>query len=378
MKRARSPRRIVFALALLLGALPGSVALGQASDEPVPPSVVVPSQDGWWNRAAGPQEAEPANPLRPVIGGMVPAPSTVPADGLAVGAVLGDADKVAAVGFLLEAPIDALVDRLTLTLKESSAQGANTNAAGATVVACPIVDFWAGVKNGDFVNRPRCDESMSTPGVRAANGAWSFDLTSFATAWLDPASGLAQNGVLLREDVAAPVSFQVSYGDLSTGTIAFDFATTGGGFSASSEFTFEETAPDATVEDVAPTEEFATTDTGSSTFDSGSSSFGSSGSTSGATTARPTASRPVPAVATVPVAQAVPASGTSRVLTPVGLLDALPLAALLFLVLLVAGGAVFLGLVLGPLATPTPSAVRSGGGVSRALAARSASNPPAR
>ena len=366
MTRAlRSPRRAAAALALLLGlvGVPDGV-LGQSDDAASETaSSAILTQDGWWNRAQGRQEAEPENPLRPVIGGTVPSPSTVPPDGLGVGAVLGEPDKVAAVGFLLEAPLDAFVDRLVLTLKESGAANANANAAAGAIVACPITDFWASVKNGDFVNRPACDDAAAVPGVRGADGTWTFDLTLTGSSWLD--GTLTQNGVLLKEAVEPPVSFQVSFGDLTTQSISLEFASSGGGFSASSDFTFDETVPEETF-DTGSTESSTFDDSASaSTFDSGDTT-GTGSFSSGATTATgaaPPAAAPSAQVAT-PTATAAPIAATTD------LLGGIPAAAVVLVGLLVLGLALFLGLVLGPLAAPVPAPVRSGG-VSQALAARS-------
>ena len=360
----RAPRRIAAAVLLVVSALavPAGV-LGQTEDAASDtPSTALVSQDGWWNRAQGRQEAEPETPVRPVIGGTLPAPSTVPPDALGVGAVLGEPDKVAAVGFLLEAPLDAFVDRLVLTLQESKAPNANANAAGAAIVACPITDFWASVKNGDFATRPSCDEGQSVPGVRGADGTWTFDLTVIGTSWLD--GTLSQNGVLLREALdppQPPASFQISFGDSTTDTIRLDFATSGGGFSASSEFTFDESFAEEPLDTGATTDDFGTFDD-SSTFDSGSTSFGSSTSSGAGATAVPAA--PAPAAQ-----QAVPAS--TPVPAATDLFGNVPIAAVVLVALLLLGGALFLGLVLGPLAAPAVAPVRSGG-VSQALAARQA------
>lgn len=349
-------------LGLVVG-IPTAV-LGQTGDDVTDSgtSSAILSQDGWWNRAQGRQEPEPETPLRPVIGGTVPAPSTVPADGLGVGAVLGEADKVAAIGFVLDAPLDAFVDRLTLTVKESSTANANANAASAAIVACPITDFWASAKNGDFVNRPGCDEGQSVPGTRAADGTWTFDLLALGAAWLD--GTLSQNGVLLKEAVEPPASFQVSFGDLTTDTVQLDFSASGGGFSASSDF-FDDSFVTETPTDSGADSGF-TLEESPSTFDAGS-SFDAGAADS--LTAAPTP------VATTPAAPAprpvTPVSGVAPI-AEVSLFGNLPVAVVLFLIVLIAGAALFLGLVLGPLAAPTPATVRRGG-VSRALAARDAS-----
>lgn len=353
---------------VVLGLVVGvpTAVLGQTGDDVTDSgtSSAILSQDGWWNRAQGRQEPEPETPIRPVIGGTVPAPSTVPADGLGVGSVLGEADKVAAIGFVLDAPLDAFVDRLVLTVKESTAANANANAAGAVIVACPITDFWASAKNGDFVNRPGCDEGQSVPGSRAADGSWTFDLVSLGAAWLD--GTLSQNGVLLKEAVEPPVSFQVSFGDLTTQTVQLDFAASGGGFSASSDF-FDDSFLTETPADTGTDDGFAL-ENSPSTFDAGSSfDAGADSLTAAPTPAATTPAAPAPRPVT-------PVSGVAPI-AEVTLFGNLPAAALFFLIVLIAGAALFLGLVLGPLAAPTPAAVRRGG-VSRALAARDASVRP--
>ncbi len=356
-RMSRSPRWVVFALGLLALTVVPVAGWSQAGTNTGSESAIL-TQDGWWNRAQGPQSSEPANPIRPAIGGVLPAPSTVPAKSIAVGALAGDPDKVAAVGFILDAPIDALVDRLTMTLKESTASGANANAAGAVIVACPITEFWAGVKNGDFVNRPVCDESLASPGARAADGTWKFDLSLMATSWLDPASGLAQNGVLLVEAVAAPTSFQVSFDDTASDNVKLDFATTGGGFSASSEF-----VPDESPTTTEPFVVAAPTTEPPNDFSAPVDTVPTLDTVPPEPEAAPTAS---------PVATAAPVARTSP--DPGGLFDNLPLLAMVLVGLLIAGAAVFVGLVLGPLAVPGATPSRAGG-VSAALEARAAARP---
>lgn len=359
-----SPRRAVVVVVLALAALVGGPTgvSGQTADAPAP--TAIPSQDGWWNRAKGPQQGEPDNPLRSSLGGSIPAPSTVPANALGVGAAAGDADKVAAIGLVLEAGIDPLVDSLVLTLKESAANGSNLNSSSARIIACPITSFWAGVKDGDWVNRPTCDDSQAVAGVRAADGTWTFDLTLLAMQWVDATSGLDQNGVLLTEAVDAPMSFQVSFDDISTGKVTTAFSATPGfsdeelGFSDEELTTFEEEpAGEETFVEEPVAEDFG------STFADDGSTFESSD-----VAAAPMATTPP---ATAPDAGA-PVAATSALARPagaIGLFDAVPIGVLLFLLLLFVGTALLLGVVLGPIAAPTPAVVRSGG-VSRALAAR--------
>ena len=360
-----SPRRAVVVVVLAVAALVGGPTgvSGQTADAPAP--TAIPSQDGWWNRAKGPQQGEPDNPLRSSLGGSIPAPSTVPATALGVGAAAGDADKVAAIGLVLEAGIDPLVDSLVLTLKESSANGSNLNSSSAKIIACPITSFWAGVKDGDWVNRPTCDDSQAVPGARAADGTWTFDLTLLAMQWVDPTSGLDQNGVLLTEAVDAPMSFQVSFDDISTGRVTTAFSATPGlsdeelGFSDEELTTFEEEpALEETFVDEPVAEDF-----GSAFVDDGSTFESSDLATAPLTTSAPATAAPD---------AGGPVAATSAVARPagaIGLFGAVPIGVLLVLLLVLVGTALLLGVVLGPIAAPAPAVVRSGG-VSRALAAR--------
>ena len=313
------------------------------------------SQDGWWNRLQGPQPSEPTNPLRPVVGPLISAPNSVPGNAIAVGAQGGEPDKVAAVGIILDAAEGAIADRLILTLKEASGNGANLNSGSAKIAACPITGFWAGAKNGQWIDRPTCDDSQSVAGVREPDGTWKFDLTLLAMTWLDPTSTIQQNGVLLVEAVDAPQSFQVSFLDAASGGIVTDLAVTGGGFSGSGDFEFTD---DAVVA------EPSFSDTGSTSFDDSGSSFGA-----GVTAATPTtAARRTAANSTVaaPVVRAQPVVGKAKLFGNLS-------AATLLLVPLALAVAAVLGLLLGPAGEPSATRRREGG-VSRALAARRSSH----
>lgn len=308
-------------------------------------SAAIPSQDGWWNRLQGPQEGEPATPIRDVLSPAPPPPNTVPDDGLAVGAAGGDPDKVAAIGIVLEAPSDAFVDRLVLGLEETDDNGSNVNEGQATVLACPITTFWAGTANGNWQNRPECDDGQAVEGERADDGTWTFDLGLIAQSWVD--GTLTQLGVLLIEGADAPQSFQVSYRNIDSGGVSVDFATTGGGTSGSSIF-----APDPEPAP-SPAPPPASTD-----FDRG-----------------PVAAAPRrPAPTTPPTTEAAaPSSGGPARPAAAPTLDAdiwgdLPLGAILWLPLAL-GAAGALAVVLGPQGRPGASARRVGS-VSRVLDAR--------
>lgn len=186
---------------------------------------VTSDKEGWWNRLAGVEEEEPA-PANPLGASPAPPPpSSVPEGAIAVGAVLGEPDKVAAVGVVLPVEQGGTVARLVMTLglvEDEAAQG-GTPESGA-IRACAVTGFWVPEENGKFQNRPEADcEIASAPGTRNEDGSWTFDLTAIASLWVDPAATIFPNGVLLEPVVEPPESFQVSFAGGPDG-IAFDFA----------------------------------------------------------------------------------------------------------------------------------------------------------
>lgn len=335
-------RRVVFVAIAAALAVPFGMATPSPAQESGSQAIL--SQDGWWNRLQGPQEDEPTTPIRDVLSPAPPPPNTVPDSGIAVGASGGDPDKVAAVGIVLEAPADAFVDRLVLTLEETEENGSNINEGQAAVLACPITTFWAGTSNGDWQNRPECDDGLAVEGERADDGTWQFDLGLIGQSWVD--GTLVPLGVLLIEAVDAPQSFQVSYKNIDTGAASVDFATTGGGISGSS--TFE---PEPTPAPVEPAPR-------------------------GDADPRPApTTRPAPAPTSAPTTeQAAPAPAPAPTPAPPASLDAdiwgnLPVAALLWVPLALALAAA-LAFILGPQGRPDGSNRRVGS-VSRVLDHRS-------
>jgi hypothetical protein len=303
-------------------------------------SDVIPSQDGWWNRLQGPQEGEPASPIRGVIAPVPLGQTTVSADGLGVGAAAGDPDKVAAVGLVLTAADDVFVDSLVLTMRETAENGSNLNAGQAAIAACPITDFWAGSPNAEWRGRPACDDSRAVPGERADDGTWTFDLTSLGQAWVDGV--LPENGVLLVEAVDAPQSFQVSLQNVASGGVTAAMMTTGGGFSGSGPFV----APDPEPARPAPGPVFTPAPV-----------------SSGAPVATPTTSLTTPTTPapSQPVAAATPPLDAD-------LWGNLPLGLIVWLPVALAA-AVAMAYALGPAGRPEGQPVRAGG-VSNVLAAR--------
>jgi hypothetical protein len=185
---------IVLVVAALTVLGPGP-AEGQAA-----PSAAL-TKNGWWTSSG---------------------PGTVPPDGIAVSATAGETDKVAAFGVRIEVPAGVVVSSLVLRLQESAAPGANTDVttqAGrpqATVAACPITEAWEPADGGPSDEAPEADCDLRSEGVRSSTGAWAFDLTATAARWAD--GSLPQEGVLLTERIGPPLTFQVSYLDLSTGS----------------------------------------------------------------------------------------------------------------------------------------------------------------
>ena len=221
----RSRRAAVVGAVLAVGLLFVMAGASPAQQDEAPAAIL--SQEGWWNRLQGPQESEPSTPLRGVLAPVPPPANTVPPNTLAVGAAGGDPDKVAAIGIVLEGPIDGFVDRLVLTLVEADENGANLNEGQAAVSACPIDGFWGTAYNGDWRDRPTCDDSQAVAGERADDGTWTFDLALVGQGWLD--GTLSQLGILLVESVEAPQSFQLSFNGIATGDVAVDYTVTGAG-----------------------------------------------------------------------------------------------------------------------------------------------------
>lgn len=308
------------------------------------------TQDGWWNRAQGRLEAgpvqEPANPLRDTVNPQLPQLPTVPSNALAVGGTDTQPTSVAAIGFILDDGPGAIVSQLVLKVKEAPGSG-NQNAAGAKVAACPITSFWAGARNAAWADRPafECADPGAVLGQRGADGTWSFDLTALGQSYVD--EFLDQNGVALAPAVGATEPFQVTFLDIANGGVTVEYTATPAVLDTS------------TGDFVTPTVDTPVTDVplGDPSFEAPLSGD-----------ALPLAEQPPlvlpgaqPPVPVAPAAAPVAAVGDLGI--PKVALVLLPLA------LLVAAG---LAYVLGPAGRPEPTGRRSGG-VTRALAARRAS-----
>ena len=254
--RALLTKLLVAAFALLV-VLPMSGSAAQTA------GAATVDKEGWWNRFSG-ATSPPESPLR----GTAPNPAApapdVPEGAIAVGARVGQADKVAALGIVLDAPRGATVNRFVLTLKEAEGDGAQQRSEAAKVLACPITSFFAPESNGDFANAPEADcEVAQVEGARADDGTWTFDLAPIASAWLDPFGAVAANGVRFDPVVENPASsFQVSWGGMEDAVLDVDLTAPTGSFdvpssSGSGGSSFEAPAPvevpgEATATTVAP------------------------------------------------------------------------------------------------------------------------------
>lgn len=306
-------------------------------------------RDGWWDRAT--------DPGRPPTSPGLPFP--VPANALPVGASGGEADKVSAVGIVLDVD-PTRFQRLILHLKEAGDPGANVGTNAAGIQACAITGSWSSVKDGAWANRPAAETSGCVAGSRSAEAVWSFDITPFAKRWLD--GSLAPNGVLLTETVNPPVTFQVAWGDRTGTTMSFsldvlpaDEPDDGG---TASEDTSTDTATTTGMSDDTATDEFFI-EPAAETFEySGEDAF----------TVPTPAPAPAPAAPTTPelVTPAASNKGVPAAVPPTK--GKLPLATLL-LIPIALGLALALSAALAPDGggfTPTAGGRREGG-VSRAL-----------
>jgi hypothetical protein len=296
---------------------------------------------GWWHE----KNVATETPAAIVT---VPPPPGVPAATLAVGAVNGEQDRIAALGVVPDAVAGDVPTRFSLTLTEAGAPAVQANSGAAAVVACPIVEFWVPVENGTWANRPVFDCDLAkAPGVRSKDGTWTFDLLPIAQLWLDPAGTVVADGIVLVEEVESPSAFQVVFATEGKGAGAVVFEATPGA---------PTTAP--TLPPIDP----------GSGFDPGfeAPDLGTGGSPVEALPTPEVPTTAAPATTAGPVAAGPIAAASPNVLgnLPGGLIVAVPA----FLVLMA-----LLSFTLGPAGEPVAAARQ--GGVSRALSTRSHARP---
>ncbi|MEA3056163.1 MAG: hypothetical protein QOD30_1595 [Actinomycetota bacterium] len=297
-------------------------------------------KEGWWS-----------NTGRAVPDAAVP--DTVPSGAIGIAAAGGSATKVAAIGVVLDAAKGSAVQTFTLTMKEADGTGAQQNSAGASIIACPITDFFSGEQNGKLADAPAADcETAKSEGKRNDDGTWTFDLSAIADEWLDPFGTIPANG--LRFD-PGDGTFQVSL--TGKDDAAFDVALT------------------PPQEESDPFDSSTTTIAGG--FTGSSSSAGSSGGditvppppdvvvATSAPAATGGSSPPTAAGDAAPATPAASRAGDTGGNLPGGV----PL-----LVLVLLGGGALVALALGSAGRRRPESVGRSGGVSRALEARATSN----
>jgi len=306
------------------------------------------NHDGWWQKNAF--------------------PPNVPADAVAVSADGGDTSRVAAFGMHVFVGPDEVLSNLKLTLKETTQPGANypppppEQVAGqqpaqsqVLIGACPITQIYVPEDGGVYPgSAPVADcQAARGDGVRLADGSWEFDLTTLAELWLSNA--MENKGVLLIERVAAPMSFQVAFQDLTTNTPKLDLST---------DVALDEDETDTGTEDETFTEDVVTPPSSGDNF------FSAIADTDASTPTTPLGiveTPPTTAAPAVPEPEPAPRVAVDRKPTK----GKLPLAMLL-LVPAIMGVALIGGMVLGPAGDPATSRTREGG-LSRALARRDAS-----
>jgi hypothetical protein len=310
-------------------------------------SSVTPDSQGWWNTTGS---GLPANPLRgtaPVV--KVPSPD-VPEGLLPVSTRVGQPARIAAIGITFDAPRGTTtVNSLVMHLKESDAGGVQQG-SGAAVRACPITSFLVPETNGEASNIPSEDcDTAHADGKRADDGSWTFDLTSIASAWVDPFGTIPPNGVRLDPVGDAPATFQVVFTGFEDATFDVDVS-----------------------EGAATSDPFASGDTSSGSTSAGSSSRDGSFSAPSATLPDVSAAPRTPAANPRRSATASPIAASRHAGETFG---NFPFGALLVL----AGGlllAILTSISIGAGGAARPEVVRRQGGVSRALSSRQPPSNP--
>lgn len=119
-------------------------------------------------------------------------------------------------------PSGALVSQYTLTM---IAGGSTDFGTPTGVEVCAAADFWSGGPNQKFEELPEAQCLYGASGVEGEGGAWTFDLTSVASAWA--AGDLVDNGLLIRPFDAENLQtgqgnpqsdFQLSFAGITTET----------------------------------------------------------------------------------------------------------------------------------------------------------------
>jgi hypothetical protein len=172
---------------------------------------------GWWNKAqALPVEGDPSGLGAPTP--EVPAPATVPEDGLYVSNDASGPAAIAAVRYRLGAAADGT---LTLHLAEG---GALTGAE--ELAACPVDGGFEGAQNGRWDAKPGYDEKACTV-VGAPTEAKDGFTFAVPSAW---SSSLGDVSIAIVPKPGSAAPFSIAFAKPTDG----DFAAAGGSSSSGS------------------------------------------------------------------------------------------------------------------------------------------------
>ena len=156
---------------------------------------------GSWYALEG--ASAPSSSPVPVSVPALPTPD-VPDGDFPVAVRAGQADRETFLHLDTSAiPHGATVPKLVLLLAED-ANAANANADSARIEAAAVKSYFSdGSKGASFDARPDVDTATaSAPGVRGADGTWTFDITPIAQKWAD--GTLANNGIGLVASSPTP------------------------------------------------------------------------------------------------------------------------------------------------------------------------------
>jgi hypothetical protein len=188
--------------------------------------------DGSWFWAGQPDPLPQA--------GYQPLPHPdVPAGEFAVGSRNGSSDKETYLHIdTSDWTTGTTVTRMVLKVKEDSAAGnANAMMADGKIQARAVVDYFGGGTEGaPYSQKPSTVKSDAADGKRGDDGTWTFDITAIASKW---ASGtLTNSGIGLVPNATTSDNYQVVWQGASTMTVEADVSgpTSSSGSQSGSEF----------------------------------------------------------------------------------------------------------------------------------------------
>lgn len=182
----------------------GLVVVAGWVSSPIPASAASApvSKGSWYWREQIKSLDTPAGPVASPTGPITP--PDVPRGDLAVATQGGQSDKETYLHVdTSQIPAHSTIKAFSLTLKEDPG-GGNSNTSGAKIVVLAVTGFSSdGVQAGAWADRPAvATTGASPPGVRGADGTWTFDIAPIVSRWSD--GSLANNGVALVSASGAP------------------------------------------------------------------------------------------------------------------------------------------------------------------------------